>query len=176
VGSESAHSEPEASVLLVGFMAAGKTEVAGILSRELGWPAFDVDALVEEEAGASIAELFARRGEGWFREREAKRTSELLSRRGVIVAPGGGWAAREGRLVVVPDHVLSVWLRVSAEEAVARAHRTPGERPLLGSPASMSALLKKREPYYRQAELHLDTQATSPTGVARRIIDHLARH
>lgn len=156
-------------------MAAGKTEVAGVLSRELGWPAFDVDALVEEEAGATVAELFAERGEGWFREREAERTSELLSRRGVIVAPGGGWAAGEERLVAVPEHVLSVWLQVSADEAVARARRAPGERPLMADRVRMAALLDEREPYYRQAELHLDTQAISPKEVARRIIDHLAQ-
>lgn len=175
MGSEPVHSEPRASILLVGFMAAGKTEVAGELSRALGWPAFDVDALVEEAAGASVAELFAQRGERWFREREAECTSELLSRRGVIVAPGGGWAAREGRLGAVPEHVLSVWLQVSADEAVARARRAPGERPLMADEDRMAALLQEREPYYRQAQLHLDTQATSPVEVARQIIDHLAQ-
>jgi shikimate kinase len=156
-------------------MAAGKTEVARVLSRELGWPSCDVDALIEEEAGVPVAELFASRGESWFREREGELTAELLDRRGVIVAPGGGWAAREGRLSAIPDHVVSVWLRVSAAEAIARARRRPGERPLMADEEEMTALLREREPHYRQAQLHLDTESTTSVAVARRIIDHLAQ-
>jgi shikimate kinase len=70
--------------------------------------------------------------------------------------------------------VLSVWLRVSAAEAVRRAGKAPGERPLMADPDRMEALLREREPHYRQAQLHLDTEAASPMEVARRIIDHLA--
>ena len=174
MGSESDRSEPAHSILLVGFMASGKSEVARILSRELGWERFDIDRRIEEEAGAPVREIFATRGEPWFREREATLTAELLSRRGVIVAPGGGWAARGGRLSNVPPHVLSVWLRVGAAEAVARARRTAGSRPLMADQEKMSALLGKRERYYRQAQLHLDTEAGTPVQMALRIIDHLA--
>jgi shikimate kinase len=155
-------------------MAAGKSEVARILAEELGWPAFDIDALVEEEAGAPVSEIFATRGEAWFRERERVLTKRLLGRRGVIVAPGGGWAAEPGRLTRLPPHVVSVWLRVSAEEAVRRAGGMPGARPLMADEARMGALLGEREPLYRAARLHLDTEAAPPVEVARRIIDHMA--
>ncbi|MEJ2541532.1 MAG: shikimate kinase [Gemmatimonadota bacterium] len=119
------------SILLVGFMASGKSEVARILTGRLGWPSLDVDELVEAEAGMSVREIFDRRGEPWFRRREAALTSRLLDRRGVIVAPGGGWAGVPGRVSAAPEHVLSVWLRVSAQEAVRRGLGTPGSRPLM---------------------------------------------
>ena len=175
MGSAPARSEGAASILLVGFMAAGKSEVARILARELGWSVFDVDRRIEEEAGASVGELFATRGEPWFREEESRITSRLLTRHNVIVAPGGGWAARPGRLATLPPHVLSVWLQVGAREAVKRGGIAPGTRPLLADGKATARLLRKREPYYREAELHLDTEALSPVQVARRIIDHLAK-
>jgi shikimate kinase len=174
VGSESDRSEPFASILLVGFMAAGKSEVARLLSAELSWPAFDVDALLEEREGMPVRDLFAIRGEDWFRREEAALTDRLLRQRQVIVAPGGGWAAGPGRLAAVPSHVLSVWLRVSAEEAVRRAGPAPTDRPLMADRAGMEELLGRREPHYRRARLHLDTEAASAMEVARRIIDHLA--
>lgn len=174
MGSASGRSDPSASILLVGFMGAGKTSVAGVLSHELGWPAFDVDALLEDEIGVSVQEIFASRGETWFREREEALTAGLLARHGVIVAPGGGWAAHPGRLAGIQPHVLSVWLQVSAEEAVRRGRSAPGTRPLLGDEERMKALLRHREPFYREAQLHLDTEAAPPIEVARQIIDHLA--
>lgn len=173
--SEPARSDSAASVLLVGFMAAGKSEVAGILARELGWPAVDIDRLVEDEVGAPVREVFATRGEAWFREREAELTALHLGRGGVVVAPGGGWAAHPGRLTSLPPHVLSVWLRVGAAEAMARASREPGARPLMADEARTAALLREREPYYQQAQLHVDTEALAPVQVARRIIHHLAQ-
>ena len=172
-----------ASVLLVGFMAAGKTAVAELLAGRLGWTVQDVDGILEEEEGRPVAEIFATRGEAWFRDREAAVTDRLLREHGIVLATGGGWAAVPGRLDDLPDHVLSVWLRVGVDTALRRAAAAPGSRPLLADRsdgdgpdrAAVEALLRQREPGYRRAALHLDTDGATPLEVADSIVNHLAR-
>jgi shikimate kinase len=171
------------SVLLVGFMAAGKSAVAEILARRLGWRVRDVDRILEEEEGHAVRDLFASRGEAWFRDREATVTARLLQEHRIVLAPGGGWAAVPGRLDDLPDHVLSVWLRVGVDTALRRAAEAPGSRPLLAAAgeadgparAAVEALLRQREPRYRRAAVHLDTDGATPLEVADSIVNHLAR-
>lgn len=168
-----------AAVLLVGFMAAGKTAVGRELARRTGWRLVDVDEALESWAGASVAELFAARGEAWFRQEEDRLTREALDLREVVVVPGGGWAAVPGRLGDLPARVLSVWLRVSPEAAVERAELEGDTRPLLRGPEPpldrARALLAAREPHYAGAALHLDTEGRVPLEVADQILDYLRR-
>jgi shikimate kinase len=166
-------------VLLVGFMASGKTTVGDAVGRGTGWPVIDVDAEVEAEAGVSVEEIFRTRGETWFRDAEARHTAAAVERRGVVVVPGGGWAARPGRIEALPPHVLSVWLRVTPEEAVDRARAEGAVRPLLAGAADpleeARRLLGEREPHYGKATLHLDTGGRSPLEVADLIFEELRR-
>jgi len=174
-----APSELHTAVLLVGFMAAGKTAVGKELARRTGWRLVDVDAEVEVLAGAPVAEVFATRGEAWFRREEERLTREALDRSGVVVVPGGGWAGVPGRLEGLPPRILSVWLRVSAEAAVARAAGDGDTRPLLTGPEPpldrARALLAAREPHYAGAALHLDTEGRLPVEVADHILEILRR-
>jgi shikimate kinase len=169
----------EPTVLLVGFMASGKSTVGAELSRRTGWTLVDVDQAIEDRTGHDIPTLFATRGEAWFRELEAEVTGAALDLHGCVVVPGGGWAAVEGRLESLPPHVLSVWLRVGATEAVTRSRRDGPGRPLLdqaGDPLSRArSLLGAREPHYRKAALHLDTEGRVPVELADAILEHLRR-
>lgn len=174
-----APSERHTAVILVGFMAAGKTAVGREVARRTGWRLVDVDAEVEARTGATVPELFATRGEAWFRQAEDDLTREALDRREVVVVPGGGWAAIPGRLEGLPSGVLSVWLRVSPETAVARAAVEGDTRPLLRGPEPpldrARALLADREPHYARAGLHLDTEGRLPLEVADQILEILRR-
>jgi len=167
------------AVVLVGFMAAGKTAVGRALARRTGWRLVDVDAEIVARAGAGVSEIFRTRGESWFRGEEERLTREALDLEGVVVVPGGGWAAAAGRLDGLPGHVLSVWLRVSPEAAVARAAEDGDTRPLLRGPEPTldraRRLLAAREPFYRKAALHLDTEGRVPLEVADEISETLRR-
>lgn len=159
-------------VVLVGFMASGKTSVGERLARLLGWRFTDFDAEIEARAGASIPEIFARQGEEAFRELEARVGRRLLQEEDVVLATGGGWAATEGRLTDLPEGTLSVWLRVGPEEAVRRAGSGEGERPLLdvADPVGRAReLLEQREPLYGRAMVTLDAEEASPGELARAI-------
>jgi shikimate kinase len=166
-------------VLLVGFMAAGKSTVGPILARDLGWRFVDLDECVEEEEGCSIAEVFRLRGEAHFREVEDRLTRGMLQEDRVVLGSGGGWAAHPGRLHDLPDGTRSVWLRVSPEEAVRRSGDQPGERPLLRGPDPLQEahdLLAAREVQYVDADLEVDTEGRTPEDVTAYIVAWVTRH
>ncbi len=163
-------------MLLVGFMGAGKSAVGSRLATALGYRFVDVDALLEGEAGSSVAEIFAREGEEGFRRREADAVERLLRQDGVVIAPGGGWAAEPGRLGGVPADTATVWLRVGAEEAVRRVSAQPGVRPLLDVADALGTareLLERRTPRYREARFGVDTERSSVEDVTARILEIL---
>lgn len=159
-----------ARVVLLGFMAAGKTAVGAELARRLGWTHVDLDGWIEAREGRTIAQIFAADGEARFRELEAAATRDVAVLQGVVLTPGGGWVTRPGNLEALGEGTLSVWLRVSAQEAVRRAGVAPGERPLLAGPDPLAAarrLLDERTPLYARAALHVDTEGTPPAVVAQ---------
>ena len=96
-------------VFLVGFMAAGKTTVARALAARLGWQAEDVDELIEARERRTVAEIFARQGEPYFRAIEREILQLLLPLRHLVVATGGGTfvdpdnRTRVGLVMDVPD-------------------------------------------------------------------------
>ena len=168
-------SEPESPVsrvVLVGFMGAGKTAVGQLLAARLGWEHVDLDAEIERREGRRVAEIFADRGEAYFRRLEAEATDGIAARTGVVVSPGGGWITSPGVLDRVGRGTLVAWLRVSPEEADRRAAAAPGERPLLAGPDPLGAarrLLETREPLYRRAHLAVETDGRTAGEVAGEI-------
>lgn len=170
---------PPSRVVLVGFMGAGKTSVGRLLADRLGWRFVDVDEVVEDRAGRSVREIFEAHGEARFRELEDEAVVEILDDVEVVVATGGGWAARPGRLRSLPPGTVSILLEVGAEEAVRRARRQPGDRPLLevGDPlATAGELLAARAEHYAEATVRVDTEGRSVDDVTSRILEILAEH
>jgi shikimate kinase len=160
-------------VLLVGFMGAGKSTVGRLLADAMGWRFVDADALVESGEGRTIGEIFRVEGEAYFRDREAGVMMSLLGERQIVVATGGGWSARPGRLKDVPPGTVSVWLRLSPDEAVRRSEEQDVERPLLDVADQMDAvrgLYEKREEYYAEADLQVDTEGRTPKDVSARVL------
>lgn len=158
-------------VLLVGFMASGKTTVGRLLADRLGWIHLDLDSEIERARGSSVAEIFARDGEESFREAEAEMTHRLIHSRRAVITPGGGWITNPALMEAVPPGTLTVWLRVSPEEVVRRVqrHGSTADRPLLGSgppDARVRALLSEREPLYRRADITIDTTGRTAEDVA----------
>ncbi len=157
-------------IYLVGFMAAGKTTVARILAERLGWRAEDVDELIEARERRTVAEIFAKNGEPYFRALERDILRLLLPMRHVVVATGGGtFMDPENRVAINMDGV-SVWLDVPLEELVARLP-ADGRRPLAADRVQMERLFALRQIAYANAQLRVDARGAHPEAVAERIIE-----
>jgi shikimate kinase len=160
-------------LVLVGFMASGKSTVGRELAGRLGWKLLDIDAVITEREGRSIARIFEEHGEAYFRHIEHAVTLEALQRPRVVIATGGGWPVAPGRLEAVEPGTMTVWLKVAIEELEARLASEAGGRPMLGASdrrARIGALLDQRTPYYEKARMAVDGTG-SPGSVAERILD-----
>jgi shikimate kinase/3-dehydroquinate synthase len=155
-------------IVLVGFMGAGKTRTGKRLARRLGWGFRDMDGEIEARNGLTVAEIFARHGEAFFRTEELRVAREMagLSRH-VVAAGGGAFAFPETRDTLRSGAVV-VWLRCDLDTLLARI-APDGSRPLASNRERMAALLAEREPTYRQADLIVDASGADAREVARRI-------
>ncbi len=157
-------------IYLVGFMAAGKTTVARALADRLGWRAEDIDELIEARERRTVAEIFAKSGEPYFRSLERDILKLLLPLRHVVVATGGGtFMDPENRTAINMDGV-SVWLDVPLEDLVARLP-PDGRRPLAADRAQMERLFAVRQVAYASAQFRVDARGARPEAVADRIIE-----
>ena len=161
-------------IYLVGFMAAGKTTVARALAARLGWRAEDVDELIEARERRTVAEIFAKQGEPYFRSIEREILRLVLPLRHVVVATGGGtFMDPENRAAINLDG-LSIWLDVALEDLVARLP-ADGRRPLAADRAQLEQLYRMRQAGYAFAHLHVDAGRSSAEEVADRILDELRK-
>lgn len=157
-------------IYLVGFMAAGKTTVARILAERLGWRAEDIDELIEARERRTVAEIFAKSGEPYFRSIERDILRLLLPLRHCVVATGGGtFMDPDNRSAINMDGV-SVWLDVPLEDLVARLP-ADGRRPLAADRVQMERLFTVRQIAYANAQLRVDARGEHPEAVAERIIE-----
>lgn len=166
-------------VILIGPSGSGKSAVGVALARLLGWPCLDTDALVEEQAGETIPEIFTREGEPHFRELEAEALAAALAAPRAVIATGAGIVERPEHLEAMSAAgwlvALNVPLKVALQRMLAAA--TPGgdpaaTRPMLagGDPlARLRSLDARRRDAYAQADVSVATDDENPDQVAARI-------
>lgn len=148
------------TVVLVGMMGAGKTAVGTALARLLGVPFLDSDEEIVRAAQMSVAEIFARDGEPFFRARESEVIERLLSGPPAVVSTGGGAFLAAANRDMIARMGVSVWLKADLELLWNRVrHKTT--RPLLRTAdpkATLSELLSQRTPFYEQAQLAVEAE------------------
>ena len=159
-------------VYLVGFMAAGKTSVAKALGRRLGWVVLDIDESIEQRERMAVSDIFAKRGEAYFRALERTIVAEQLGRRHVVVATGGGTFADVQNRAAINGDGLSVWLDVPIERLVDRVP-ADGRRPLAADRATFERLYHVRRAAYEQAHLRLDASRVSVDALVEQLVDWL---
>jgi shikimate kinase len=156
-------------VYLVGFMAAGKTTLARALGKRLDWRVEDVDERVEAREGRTIASIFAREGEAYFRAVERAVLIDLLPLRHLVVATGGGtFVASENRAAINRDG-MSVWLDVPLAEVIERLP-ADGRRPLAADRDQFERLYAARRLAYQQAHLRLDASAARVGDLVEQVV------
>lgn len=167
------------TVVLVGMMGSGKTAIGRALAARLDVAFLDSDAAIEEAATATIAEIFARDGEAFFRKREAEVIERLLTGPPAILSTGGGAFLSDKVRKMIDDHGVAVWLDAKLGTLWERV-RHKDTRPLLRTAnprQTLSDIFDARGPIYAQARLRLPiTAASSIDDTTTAAIDLLAQY
>ena len=149
------------TVVLVGMMGAGKTAVGKALAAHLQVPFLDSDEEIIKAANMSIAEIFERDGEAFFRDRETEVISRLLQERTGILSTGGGAYLAERNRLMISEKGVAVWLKADLDLLWARV-RHKNTRPLLRTAnprETLKQLCAMREPLYAKADLAVQGSA-----------------
>jgi shikimate kinase len=157
---------------LVGFMGAGKSTVARALGRRLDWPVVDIDELIEKREHQTVSELFARRGESYFRSVERAVLLEQIGRPHVVVATGGGTFADPQNRALINGDGVSVWLDVPIERLIARVP-ADGRRPLAADRAEFERLYQLRRAAYAHAHVRIDAARAVVSAIVEELMDWL---
>jgi shikimate kinase len=159
-------------VYLVGFMAAGKTTLAHAVAKRLDWQAVDIDERIEQRDRLSVAEIFAKKGEAYFRALERQVLFEHLAPRHLVVATGGGTFADVQNRAAINQDGVSVWLDVPLDRLIGRVP-ADGRRPLAADRAGFERLYYQRRAAYEQAHVRLDAGRASVDALVEQLVDWL---
>ena len=143
------------TVVLVGMMGSGKTAVGKALAARLGVPFLDSDCEIEKAANMTIAEIFQRDGEAFFRSRESEVIRRLLETQVGILSTGGGAFLAEANRRLVSEKGVSVWLDADLGLLWSRV-KGKSTRPLLRTAhpyQTLREIYEARVPIYAQADL-----------------------
>jgi shikimate kinase len=166
---------PLRKIVMIGFMASGKSAVAAPLAQRLGITLFNVDDEIVSRSGLpSIPAIFAEKGESHFRELEAEVAASLRDAHDVVISTGGGIITRpENMSNLRANGGVVIYLRTSFETVAERAGEL-ASRPLFADKANALELYQQRLPIYeRYADITVDTDGRSVEQVCSAIISHL---
>jgi shikimate kinase len=163
---------PPRRIVLTGFMGSGKSTVGPLVAALLGWTFIDVDDVIEQEARATIAELFARHGESSFRDREHATIARLATGDALVLALGGGAIERaETReLLLTTPGTLLIHLQVELATTLARCAGTEHIRPILADHSNLANRYHRRLPLYRRAHTSIPVDKLAPDEIVEAIL------
>lgn len=169
------------TVALVGMMGAGKTSIGKRLAARLDVPFADADHEIEEAAGMSVAEIFAKFGEPYFRDGERRVIARLLAEKPLVLATGGGAYMDDVTRATMKGTAFTIWLRAPIEILLGRVRKRQGDqtRPLLANNDmrdTLERLLAVREPIYATADMVLESGDEPHAVLLDKIVAALASH
>ncbi|HEX3625226.1 MAG TPA: shikimate kinase [Verrucomicrobiae bacterium] len=161
-----------ANIALIGFMGTGKTSVGRLVAEQLHFDYLDTDEMIQSATGKTIAEIFSTNGEPTFRELEATTVLELAGKTRTVISAGGGLPMNSDNLASLKSHALVVCLWASPAKIWERV-KNQTHRPLLQDQdpqKKISELLAARVPFYKQADILLNTESRSLREVAQQVV------
>jgi len=151
-------------LFLVGYMGAGKTTTGRILAKKLNWSFIDVDTFIENRYRRTITAIFEEKGEAGFREIEREVLREICNFENVVISTGGGLPCFFDNMDLMNQNGITIYLKAEIDDLIHRLSFDKQKRPLIKG-KSLEELrdfveinLKKREPFYNQAQIVINTQ------------------
>jgi len=167
----------KSNIALIGFMGTGKTAVGQILAAKLKLKFVETDALIKEQSGKSIPQVFAESGEIGFRELEIDATKKAAKGEKTVIACGGGLVLNRINVDRIRQNAIIVYLTASPKETLRRISREAGQRPLLDVENPLEAIrdmVKFRRPFYERAgDITVNTNGLTPEEVAGEIVEKI---
>lgn len=160
-------------IFLIGFMGVGKTSTSRELSRLLGVTEVDTDAMIVEQEGMPITEIFASKGEEYFRQAETALLDRLRTQKACIVSCGGGMVMRPENVVKMKEQGR-ICLLCASPETIYEHVKDSTNRPLLNGNMNIpyiAEMMQARDPKYREAaDILVETDGCRPAEVAQKLL------
>jgi shikimate kinase len=163
------------SVFLTGFMGAGKSTAGQLTADLLNMPFVDLDERIEQSEKRSIAMIFAKEGEEYFRNCETDLLEELKEEPAAVYATGGGIVVREINREAMSSMGKIVYLSASWPTLQERLKNSV-DRPLVAPGKKwdeLKTLWVKRQTFYSEADIIVSVDGLNPMEIARHIHDEL---
>ena len=167
-------------IVLIGYMASGKTSVGKKLAKKLDYEFIDLDDLIEDKENESVSELFKAKGEVYFRKQEAFYLKELLSsKKNAILSVGGGTPCYSGNMETIlnSENSMSIYLKATIPTLVEKLMRKKAKRPLIAHIESDEAMtefigkhLFERVQFYSKAQIKVAVDGKSKDEIVEDIV------
>ncbi len=166
------------NVFLIGFMGSGKSTVASCLTKNYGMDMIDMDQLIVEREGMSISDIFAQKGEQYFRDVETNLLIEIQGEQNKVVSCGGGVVLREENVQAMKKCGRVVLLNAKPETILERV-KDDDNRPLLRGKKNVQfirEMMEKRQPKYETAaDFVIHTDGKSADEICKEIIEKVEK-
>ena len=165
------------SIILVGYMCAGKTTVGKALAKKLGMTFYDLDWYIEERFHTKVSRIFAEEGEEKFRNMEQRMLHEVAEFENIVLSCGGGTPCFFDNMDYMNRTGHTFYLKATPDTILSHLAISKGERPLLKdkSPEELRAFittqLHDREPFYSQAQHEVDVNVLDSFGKVKLVVD-----
>jgi len=165
-------------IALIGYRGTGKSTIAKLLAKDLGFGLVELDRVIDERAGEKIPEIVSKFGWEKFRDLETEFLADILKKDNTIFDLGGGVVEREENRKLIKDNCTVVWLKAKPEVIIQRIKEQMHRPSLTGKSFTdeVPEVLARREPLYRGlAQIEIDTENKSPEQLAQEIAKKLNR-
>lgn len=160
------------NIVLIGLMGSGKTTVGKNIAKILNTEFADTDKLIINKLNKPIKQIFAEKGELFFRSIESEIINELSDKENLVISTGGGSVIREENIKNLQKNAVLFYLYAPSEELFKRIKNSE-ERPLIKTInpiETLKLLLEQREKFYNQADYKINTCNKTPKEIAEEII------
>ncbi len=162
------------NIVLIGFMATGKSSVSRLLSKKLNMKLIDTDIYIEQKENMSINEIFHKRGEKYFRDLEKQSLEILSNQKNIILSTGGGIISNEENIRLLRKIGRVVWLKASTDTIIRNLEKSKIKRPLMkveNKKQKIESLMKSRiDKYSRCSHFEIDTDSKNIDEVVSNIL------